>query len=405
MAKTTLLDVCDELSDGLHKAPVFSDDGEYLFVNALNLSDGFIIDTGNEKRSSVDEWRKYGIELNERTILYSIDGTIGNMARYRGEKCILGKGACYIMLNDTVDVDYMYYLLQSEHFRGYLRSMQTGSTIHHISLETMREYPLPPMPPLDMQRFVGGLLASIDEKIANNKMLITELEGTARLIYDYWFSQFDFPNEDGKPYRSSGGKMIWSKKLKREIPANWEEGMLSTICHYSENSVAADALNANTYVSLDNMISNYGGITPSEYCPTTGNCKAYSMGDTLFGNIRPYFKKVYFASQNGGCSPDVLVLRPAEGASCFVYETIARDSFVDYVTAGAKGTKMPRGDKDHIMHFKMGIPPQSVIYAFENAISPIQEYKSYLAAESEELARLRDWLLPMLMNGQATITG
>lgn len=165
-----LSDVCDELSDGLHKAPEFVTNGEYIFVNATNLENGRIVDKDIEKHTSYSEYQKYGAPLTERTILYSIDGTIGNLARYRGEKCVLGKGACYLNIKDSVDVDYIYYVLQSPDFKSYIYNMSTGSTIRHISLKTMREYTFF-FPGLPTQRRIASVLSAIDEKIAVNEQI------------------------------------------------------------------------------------------------------------------------------------------------------------------------------------------------------------------------------------------
>ena len=166
----TLESISTQLSDGLHKAPMFVPDGEYIFVNATNLENGAIVDKDSDKHTTYDEYLKYGVPLNDRTILYSIDGTIGNIARYRGEKCLLGKGACYISVADDVDVDYVYYQLQSPHFKAYINSMSTGSTIRHISLKTMRSYSFP-LPEYAVQQKVGRMLAAIDKKISVNRAI------------------------------------------------------------------------------------------------------------------------------------------------------------------------------------------------------------------------------------------
>lgn len=113
-------DVCDHLSDGLHKAPKFIQNGDYIFVNAKNLSNGQIVDNDPDRKTNHDEYLKYMLPLNANTILYSIDGTIGNIAKYRGEKVVLGKGACYINPKiSIVDSNYLYYQLQSNHFNNY----------------------------------------------------------------------------------------------------------------------------------------------------------------------------------------------------------------------------------------------------------------------------------------------
>lgn len=122
-----LCDVCSELSDGLHKAPKFIEKGEYIFVNAKNLYNGYILDNDPTKKTSHEEYLKYKKPLGKHTILYSIDGTIGNIAKYRGEKCVLGKGACYLNCNPKIVVSsYLYYQLQSPHFKSYIHLMSTG---------------------------------------------------------------------------------------------------------------------------------------------------------------------------------------------------------------------------------------------------------------------------------------
>lgn len=128
-------DVCSELSDGLHKAPKFIEKGEYIFVNAKNLYNGYILDNDPTKKTSHEEYLKYKKPLGKHTILYSIDGTIGNIAKYRGEKCVLGKGACYLNCNPKiVESSYLYYQLQSPHFKSYIHLMSTGSTINIFPL-------------------------------------------------------------------------------------------------------------------------------------------------------------------------------------------------------------------------------------------------------------------------------
>ena len=116
------------------------------------------------------------------------------------------------------------------------------------------------LPSFAAQEIIARVLGAIDDKIALNKKMMTELEDTARLIYDYWFTQFDFPDENGRPYCSSGGKMVYNKTLKREIPEGWEAGTLSNLAAYGERSIGNSLLTTNTYVSTDNMLPNRGGV-------------------------------------------------------------------------------------------------------------------------------------------------
>ena len=168
-------DVCTELSDGLHKAPKFVLGGDCIFVNAKNIINGNIVDNDPTKKTTYEEYLKYSSPLNDTTILYSIDGTIGNVALYRGEKCVLGKGACYINPNPKyLDRLFLYYELKSPRFKAYIDKMSTGSTIKHISLKTMREYVFT-CPNLDKQRKISSILKSLDDKIENNTGFIQVL--------------------------------------------------------------------------------------------------------------------------------------------------------------------------------------------------------------------------------------
>ena len=128
--------------------------------------------------------------------------------------------------------------------------------------------------------------------------------------------------------------------------------VLSDIADYVTEKVSYHTLTDITYVGMDNMLPNRGGVTVSEYVPTEGQFTAFRKGDVLIGNIRPYFKKIWLAEYDGGCSPDVLCIRAKHNISpLFLYALLAQDVFFDYDVKGAKGSKMPRGDKDHIMAY------------------------------------------------------
>jgi type I restriction enzyme S subunit len=130
---------------------------------------------------------------------------------------------------------------------------------------------------------------------------------------------------------------------------------LSDICDYAKGKIEVAALDEDTYISTENMMPNKGGITSASSLPTVAQTQAFSTGDVLFSNIRPYFKKIWFAEYDGGCSNDVLVFRAKDGVSKrFLYYVLADDEFFDYSMATSKGTKMPRGDKVAIM--KYGVP-------------------------------------------------
>ena len=129
---------------------------------------------------------------------------------------------------------------------------------------------------------------------------------------------------------------------------------LSDICSYAREKVNINVLTNKSYISTDNMLQNCEGITETTTLPSTENVSAFQKGDILFSNIRPYFRKVWLADKDGGCSNDVLVLRPIKGISSYLlYFIVSNPSFINYVMSGANGSKMPRGDKTHILNYEI----------------------------------------------------
>lgn len=138
----------------------------------------------------------------------------------------------------------------------------------------------------------------------------------------------------------------------------WENYQLKEIAGYWTGKVEASFLDATNYISTDNLIPDRGGVVNSNYVPTSGNANSYSEYDVLISNIRPYFKKIWFADKQGGCSNDVLVIRAKENVEpLFLYYQLSKDAFFDDMVAGSNGTKMPRGNKTSIMEFRLQIPP------------------------------------------------
>lgn len=129
---------------------------------------------------------------------------------------------------------------------------------------------------------------------------------------------------------------------------------LADICFYAKGKIDVSGLTDTHYISTENMLPNKGGVTTASSLPSIAQAQAYRKGDVLVSNIRPYFKKIWFADCNGGCSNDVLVFRAKEDTDArFLYYVLANDAFFDYSTATSKGTKMPRGDKTAIMQYEV----------------------------------------------------
>ena len=151
---------------------------------------------------------------------------------------------------------------------------------------------------------------------------------------------------------------------------NWPEVKLSELCSYRQERVAVDELTVENYISTANMLPNKGGIEPTESLPSSSTANRYYAGDVLISNIRPYFKKAWYATTDGGCSSDVLVFRAKGDVHPeFLYYLLTSDTFFSYMTATSKGTKMPRGDKQAIMNWRARKPPLPTQRAIADTLS------------------------------------
>ena len=186
----TLGEISDRIGDGLHGTPAYSENGEYFFINGNNLIDGEIIFNEKTKSCSKFEYDKYKKDLSNNTILISINGTIGNLAFYKGENVILGKSACYINIKSDVDKSFIYYALKSSKFQNYIKSQATGSTIKNVSLKLLRDYVLE-LPDIIQQKRISKILSNLDDKIRINNQINQTLESIAQAIFKSWFIDFD----------------------------------------------------------------------------------------------------------------------------------------------------------------------------------------------------------------------
>ena len=304
--------------------------------------------------------------------------------------------------NNLIDNNFLYYALTQDSFFEYVMKGSKGTKMPRGDKSQIMNFVIPDLE-IGEQIKIGKLLKSIDQKIQINNQINQELEAMAKTLYDYWFVQFDFPDQNGKPYKSSGGKMVYHPELKREIPEGWGVEKLKYFSKYVSDKVESSELNIENYVGTDNMIVDMGGIELTTSIPKSGTSTKYSIGDILISNIRPYFKKIWLSDRVGGCSSDVLCIRTKKIVSReFVFATLARDDFFNYDVAGSKGSKMPRGDKKHIMEYPI-VFDFEIADQFSKIVRPIYEavHKNYI--QNQELIQLRDWLLPMLMNGQVKV--
>ena len=373
-------DVCSELSDGLHKAPKFIVNGEYIFVNAKNLYNGYILDNDPTKKTSHEEYLKYKKPLGKHSILYSIDGTIGNIAKYRGEKCVLGKGACYINCNpEIVESSYLYYQLQSPHFKSYIHLMSTGSTIKHISLKTMRDYVFE-LPSLEDQRRIASILSSLDRKIELNNKINADLEEMAQAIFKNWFVDFE-PFKDGKFVDSELGM----------IPEEWKVGTLGELCNFKrgKNLLTKNAIDEGVPVVA-------GGLEPSCYhnvANTGAPVITVSGSGANAGFMRMYHVPVWASD----CSFIDISCENFYFVYCFLK---VNSKLLKHAQTGAV---QPHVKPSDIHDFELVIPDKESIYEFQDKVKPFFDKIAAIQKENSCLSLLRDTLLPRLVSGELEV--
>lgn len=181
-----LTDISTKIGDGLHGTPDYDNNGEYYFINGNNLVNGSILIKEDTKKVSKSEYLKHAKPLNERTLLLGINGTIGNIAYYKNEKCMLGKSACYINLNGEVDLDFIYYTFLGRDFQNYIEGIATGTTIPNVPLKGIREFSIK-IPDLSIQKSIASVLSSIDDKIDLLHRQNATLEKMAETLFRQWF--------------------------------------------------------------------------------------------------------------------------------------------------------------------------------------------------------------------------
>ena len=399
-------EVCTELSDGLHKAPKFKMGGDYIFVNAKNIVGGFIVDNDPTKKSTLEEYLKYASPLNDTSVLYSIDGTIGNVALYRGEKCILGKGACYMNPNPQVlDRMFLYYELQSPRFKSYIDKMSTGSTIKHISLKTMRGYNFA-FPSLETQRQISSILKSLDDKIEINGrindnfvysiivvMLIwllislrnDNLEQQAQALFKSWFVDFE-PFIDREFIDTEMGK----------IPEGWKVGTLYDVAEIYDR--LRKPLSGKDRENMKRTYPYYGATSCMDFVDNYIFDGIYTLigedGSVVKDNGLPYMQYVWgkFWVNN-----HAHILQGKNGYSTEMIHVLLSITNIQHLVTGAVQAKLSQANMQKIL---LAIPPSNILDEFRPIIGCMYEMRRKNEDESARLTHLRDSLLPKLMSGE-----
>ena len=258
---------------------------------------------------------------------------------------------------------------------------------------------------------ITGVLGSIDEKIELNRKKIAELEALAKSIYDYWFVQFDFPDANGKPYKSSGGKMVWNEQLKREVPDGWGVVSLSRLCSISTrqcspNKIDSDLLEHYSIPAFDE------GVYPSFDSPSEilSNKFVVPIGGILYSKLNAQFKRIWDPLHLTGfpiASSEFVIYVPINpNLRGFVYATLNDERFYKFansISSCSTGSRK-RFAPETTNRFPVVIPTENeIVERFSAVCSDLLESIRKCRIETEELKHTRNTLLPLLMNGQVEV--
>ena len=364
-----------------------------------NTSKDDLYFTGTVKDDFILEKGDIITPLTEQSI-----GLLGTTARIpESEKYIQSQDVALVKCNiELIDSNFCYYLISSNIVRQQLSTAAQQTKIRHTSPDKIKGCTVW-IPELSIQEKIGRILTDIDSKIVLNREINQNLEAMAKQLYDYWFVQFDFPDENGKPYKSSGGKMVWNEKLKREIPEYWENATLIDIA----NITMGQSPDGSSYNNNGQGVLFYQGSTdfgirfPSVRQYTTLPSRYAEKGDILM-SVRAPVGALNIANNNCCIGRGLAALSSKMGSNTHLYY-ILDDLRSAFEQRNGVGTTFGSITKDDLLSLPIVRPKENVMSAFSSIAQPIFDKQMEIGFEIVELTKQRDELLPLLMNGQVSV--
>jgi type I restriction enzyme S subunit len=377
------------------------------------------LDTGNLTKDKVDEYKRLILgkdkipsraqrKVRPNTILYS---TVRPNQEHFGfvenpiENLIVSTGFTTIDVSDeNIDSKFLYFKLTQKHITSYLHTIGMNSVSAYPSISPNDIGSLKfDFPNLSTQKQIAKVLSNLDAKIEINNKINQELEAMAKTLYDYWFVQFDFPDKNGKPYKSSGGKMVFNEELKREIPIGWQSGVLSDIASitmgqspsgstYNEDGIGTVFYQGST---------DFGSRFPTVRKYTTEPNRMAEENDLLL-SVRAPVGTLNQAMEGCCIGRGLAALREKEGSISFLWSQMEYFKQI-FDRRNTSGTTFGSITKDDLFSLKLCIPDKEILEKFKKIADPFHDKIVVNSKENQKLSELRDWLLPMLMNGQVSV--
>lgn len=301
----------------------------------------------------------------------------------------------FIVLRQTeyTTPEFIYYFARSPLFRERAISCMEGTSgrkrVNENSLKNL-DFIFPDLP---TQKSIAKVLSDLDAKIELNNKINRELEAMAKTLYDYWFVQFDFPDANGRPYKSSGGKMVYNAELKREIPEGWEVKKLGDIIKkYADKSTHIESKNI-LNEGLYPVITQDNGDLISGF--TNENNPIEDVPLIVFGDHSCTLRYIDFPFFRGADGTQIMYFE--EDLTIYVY------LFLQMIITQIPGYGKYERHYKYLKEFNIIIPKAKFLSEFQKIVEPIFNKISKSRLQNQHLTALRDWLLPMLMNGQVTV--
>lgn len=360
----------------------------------INKSDRFLSRSGSERL-------KEKIISPNSIMVTCIGSAMGKVAK-NSVPSVTNQQINSIIVNENFDSDYIYYLLKNNY--AVLRNAASGSTaipiLNKTDFDNLRfKVELD----LNEQRKMVSILSTIDDKIETNNQINQELEAMAKTLYDYWFVQFDFPDQNGKPYKSSGGKMVYNPELKREIPEGWGVEKLENIAKIT----MGQSPKGTSYNEVGEGMLFFQGSTdfgwrfPVARQYTTEPSRIAEEDDILL-SVRAPVGTLNIADTRCCIGRGLAAINSKVGANSYIFN-VMQDFKKLFDMMNSVGTTFGSITKDDLYSLQLVYPPNELLMKFDQSVKSFDREIKNRSRQNQELTQLRDWLLPMLMNGQVKV--
>lgn len=353
--------------------------------------------------------------VKEGDIVYSRRGDVTQKALIRSAEVgyFCGTGCLLVRPGKMIDPEFLTYHLSTPSNQGWIVSQAVGATMPNLNTSILSSVPLS-VPEMGAQKKIAAVLSALDAKIDCNNRINSELEMMAKTLYDYWFVQFDFPDANGKPYKSSGGKMVYNAILKYEIPEGWIDGTLNDLGQIVGGSTPSTknpdnfTINGTPWITPNDLSDNQsnkfitrGAQDVSYQGIKDASLKKYPAGTVLLSSRAPIGYMAIARAElttNQGFKSFI----PCNGySSAFIYYTVMNS--LKAISQYASGSTFKEVSAAVLKTVKITRPERSAVEDFTKRVEPFFRRQNLLEQENQQLTQLRDWLLPMLMNGQVKV--